>query len=69
MVQALGQVNEKTRVTFPIALDKGFELWRAYRNRYWPAFYLIDKSGVGRTTHFGEGRYRETEAEIVSLLK
>jgi len=54
---------------FPIALDNGFKLWRAYGNRYWPAFYLIDKNGVVRYTHFGEGRYKETEAAIVSLLE
>ncbi len=60
---------KKHGLTFPIALDNGFKLWRAYRNRYWPAFYLVDKGGVVRYTHFGEGRYRETEAAIVSLLK
>ncbi len=53
---------------YPIAMDNGFKLWRAYRNRYWPAKYLIDKDGVVRFTHFGEGRYKETEAAIVALL-
>jgi thiol-disulfide isomerase/thioredoxin len=56
-------------IEFPVALDNGFKLWRAYRNRYWPAFYLIDKNGYVRYTHFGEGRYKDTEAAIVSLLK
>jgi thiol-disulfide isomerase/thioredoxin len=60
---------KKHGLTFPIALDNGFKLWRAYGNRYWPAFYLIDKNGVVRYRHFGEGRYQETEAAIVSLLK
>ncbi len=57
------------KLQYPIALDNGFKLWRAYRNRYWPAKYLIDKNGVVRFTHFGEGRYKETEAAIVALLK
>ncbi|MGV7220577.1 MAG: redoxin domain-containing protein [Nitrospinales bacterium] len=56
-------------IKFPVALDNGFKLWRAYRNRYWPAFYLIDKNGYVRYTHFGEGRYKDTEAAIVNLLK
>ncbi|GJL77908.1 MAG: hypothetical protein NPINA01_08970 [Nitrospinaceae bacterium] len=56
-------------LTYPIALDNGFKLWRAYKNRYWPAFYLIDKNGMVRYTHFGEGRYKEIEAAIASLLK
>ncbi len=60
---------KKYGLTYPIALDNGFKLWRAYRNRYWPAFYLIDKKGMVRYTHFGEGRYKEMEAAIASLLK
>lgn len=63
------QAVSKNGIKFPVALDNGFKLWRAYRNRYWPAFYLIDKNGFVRYTHFGEGRYKDTEAAIVSLLK
>jgi hypothetical protein len=44
------------------------ETWRAYRNRYWPAKYLIDKDGYIRYTHFGEGAYEETEEKIRELL-
>ncbi|PJI52857.1 hypothetical protein CTI14_36230 [Methylobacterium radiotolerans] len=33
-----------------------------------PAAYLIDKQGKVVYTHFGEGRYKETEAEIQRLL-
>ena len=60
---------KKHGLTFPIALDNGFKVWRAYGNRFWPAFYLVDKNGVVRYRHFGEGRYRETEAAIANLLK
>jgi thiol-disulfide isomerase/thioredoxin len=59
----------KYGLTFPVAIDNGFKLWRAYRNRFWPAMYLIDKDGIVRYIHFGEGRYKETESAIVSLLK
>lgn len=60
---------KKFGITYPVALDNGFKLWRAYRNRYWPALYLIDKEGFVRYTHFGEGRYKETEENIVQLLQ
>jgi len=63
------QAVEKHGIIFPVALDNRFKLWRAYHNQYWPAFYLIDKNGIVRYTHFGEGQYKETEAAIVSLLK
>jgi thiol-disulfide isomerase/thioredoxin len=59
---------KKYGLTFPVAIDNKFQLWRAYKNRYWPAMYLIDKDGIVRYMHFGEGRYRDTEAAIVHLL-
>ena len=51
-----------------MALDNNFITWRSYSNRFWPAKYLIDKDGVVRYTHFGEGRYAETEEMIRKLL-
>jgi thiol-disulfide isomerase/thioredoxin len=53
---------------YPIAQDNDFATWRAYDNRFWPAKYLIDKEGVVRYTHFGEGQYLETEDKIRDLL-
>ena len=53
---------------YPIAQDNDHQTWRAFENRYWPAKYLIDKDGVIRYSHFGEGAYIETEAEIRKLL-
>jgi len=35
---------------------------------YWPAVYLINKKGNIMYTHFGEGDYAETEAQIRRLL-
>jgi thiol-disulfide isomerase/thioredoxin len=59
---------KKYGLTFPVAIDNKFQLWRTYKNRYWPAMYLIDKEGIVRYMHFGEGRYQDTEAAIVQLL-
>ncbi|NCP67152.1 redoxin domain-containing protein [bacterium] len=56
-------------LTFPIALDNDFKTWRSFNNRYWPAFYLLDKDGVVRYKHFGQGDYEETEQRIQTLLK
>jgi cytochrome c biogenesis protein CcdA/thiol-disulfide isomerase/thioredoxin len=55
-------------LTYPIVQDNEFAIWRAYRNQYWPAHYLIDKRGKIRYTHFGEGQYVETENKIRELL-
>jgi cytochrome c biogenesis protein CcdA/thiol-disulfide isomerase/thioredoxin len=55
-------------ITYPVAQDNEYGTWTAYGNQYWPADYLIDASGRVRSTHFGEGGYPDTEAEIRALL-
>ncbi len=56
-------------VNYPIAQDNDYKTWDAFNNRYWPAKYLIDKDGIIRYTHFGEGNYDETEQKIRELLE
>ncbi|ORW00909.1 cytochrome c biogenesis protein DipZ [Mycobacterium kyorinense] len=55
-------------ITYPIALDNGYSTWTNYRNRYWPAEYLIDADGTVRHIKFGEGDYNVTEKLIRQLL-
>ena len=56
-------------VTYPVVMDNGYQIWRAFSNEYWPAFYLIDARGQIRYHHFGEGNYGEMERAIQELLK
>jgi hypothetical protein len=35
-------------ISYPIALDPNYSTWTNYRNRYWPATYLIDANGTIR---------------------
>ncbi|MFZ5438002.1 MAG: cytochrome c biogenesis protein DipZ [Patescibacteria group bacterium] len=65
----LQQAIDDFGLEYPIMQDNNFSTWRAYKNRYWPAKYLVDKDGVIRYTHFGEGDYDETEQIIQDLLK
>lgn len=58
----------KLGITYPIALDNNLSTWTNYRNRYWPAHYLIDANGVVRHVKFGEGDYDVTEDLIRQLL-
>jgi cytochrome c biogenesis protein CcdA/thiol-disulfide isomerase/thioredoxin len=58
----------KLEIRYPVALDNDFATWRAYSNQYWPAKYLIDRSGRVRYFHFGEGKYEETEQLIRHFL-
>jgi thiol-disulfide isomerase/thioredoxin len=58
----------KLQITHAVAQDNDYATWRAYGNQFWPALYLIDKQGRIVYTHFGEGRYGETENKIKALL-
>lgn len=55
-------------IEYPVALDPNYETWDQFYNRYWPAHYLIDRDGVLRSVHYGEGAYERTENEIRHLL-
>lgn len=55
-------------INYPVAQDNDFKTWNAYRNRYWPAKYLVDADGTVVYTHFGEGEYDTTEKVIRQLL-
>jgi cytochrome c biogenesis protein CcdA/thiol-disulfide isomerase/thioredoxin len=55
-------------VDYPVVQDNDYRTWSAYGNQYWPAEYLIDRTGEVRHIHFGEGSYDETEAAIRALL-
>jgi len=59
---------KKYGIEYPVVLDSDYATWNAYQNHWWPHKYLIDKSGVIRFDHIGEGGYDETEQQIVELL-
>jgi cytochrome c biogenesis protein CcdA/thiol-disulfide isomerase/thioredoxin len=56
-------------ITYPVAIDNNLSTWTNYRNRYWPAHYLIDSEGTVRHIKFGEGSYQTTEKLIRELLQ
>lgn len=55
-------------IEYAVTQDNDGATWKAYKNRYWPSLYLIDKNGHLRYVHIGEGNYKETESAIQSLL-
>ncbi|HWK91699.1 MAG TPA: cytochrome c biogenesis protein CcdA [Luteimicrobium sp.] len=55
-------------VTYPVAQDNAYSTWTTYRNRYWPAEYLVDAAGTVRHIRFGEGGYSDTEKLVRQLL-
>ena len=59
---------EEHGLQYPVAIDNGAATWSRYGNQAWPAWYLIDKHGIIRHVHVGEGEYAQTEREIEALL-
>jgi cytochrome c biogenesis protein CcdA/thiol-disulfide isomerase/thioredoxin len=55
-------------IAYPVVQDNNYKTWDNYANEYWPAEYLVDRSGHVRHTHFGEGEYGQTEDLIRRLL-
>jgi Thioredoxin like C-terminal domain len=56
------------QLSYPIAIDNDFAIWRALRNDAWPAKYLFDAQGRLVRRWVGEGSYDEIESEIRRLL-
>lgn len=59
---------KRLHVTYPVALDDDYAIWRGFNNQYWPADYFIDAQGRIRHHYFGEGGYAEGEDVIRQLL-
>jgi cytochrome c biogenesis protein CcdA/thiol-disulfide isomerase/thioredoxin len=57
------------KITYPVAVDSNYAIWKAFHNEYWPAHYFIDANGVIRYHHFGEGEYDKSEEVIQQLLR
>ena len=67
-IDLVRKATEDREIDYPVALDNGYEIWSAFDNHYWPALYFVDREGMIRDQHFGEGRYEESERVIQQLL-
>ena len=59
---------KRLQIKYAVAQDNSYATWKSFDNQYWPAVYLIDKSGKIVYSHFGEGSYATTEKKIQALL-
>jgi thiol-disulfide isomerase/thioredoxin len=56
---------EEFKLHHPVMLDNDFSYWQALGNRYWPAYYLVDKQGVIRHLHVGETHAGDARAQLI----
>ncbi len=67
-IELVRQAVTTRDIDYPVAQDNDYGVWSAFANHYWPALYFVDKDGVIRDQHFGEGRYEQSERVIQELL-
>ena len=67
-VDALREEIRRQGITWPVVTDNEGKTWDAWHQRYWPVIYLVDRKGIVRYVHVGEGSYDGTERVIEQLL-
>ncbi|MGX1740336.1 cytochrome c biogenesis protein DipZ [Bosea sp. NPDC055353] len=67
-VENIRQAVSRFGISYPVAVDNDFRIWRAFRNSYWPAIYLVDAQGRIRHIQFGEGGEALSDRAIQDLL-
>ena len=55
-------------IRYPVVQDNDSAIWKRFGIWAWPTAVLLDKKGVVRYHHIGEGEYEQTEAVIRQLL-
>jgi thiol-disulfide isomerase/thioredoxin len=67
-IDGVRRANGERAIDYPVAVDNDYGIWSAFANHYWPALYFVDRDGIVRDQHFGEGRYEQSERVIQRLL-
>jgi hypothetical protein len=65
---------KRYKVKGPLYMDNDYAYWKSLHNRYWPAFYLVDRNGYIRSiavgeVHEGTAKGEMLEAVLQSLLE
>jgi alkyl hydroperoxide reductase subunit AhpC len=64
----VAEATGRLGVKYPVVQDNDMAIWNRWGVRAWPTLALVDRRGVVRYRHIGEGEYAETEAMIRRLL-
>ena len=66
---AVAGAAERLGISWSVALDPMFAVWRMYEPHGWPALFLWGRGGALRWYHLGEGEYAGTEEAIREALE
>jgi len=59
---------KKLGILYAVVQDNDMAIWRRFGVWAWPTAVLVDRKGIIRYRHIGEGDYEQTEAMIRRLL-
>ena len=62
------EATKRLDVRYAVVQDNDGAIWNRFGVRYWPTTVLVDRKGIVRYWHIGEGGYDESEAMIRRLL-
>lgn len=65
---AVLDATRRLGILYPVVQDNDFANWKRWGVRAWPTLLLVDRRGLVRYRHIGEGAYEETEGMIRRLL-
>ena len=60
--------TKRLGIRYPVVQDNDSAIWRRFGIWAWPTTVIVDKKGIVRYQHIGEGAYEETESLIRRLL-
>jgi alkyl hydroperoxide reductase subunit AhpC len=60
--------TKRLKIRYPVVQDNDSAIWKRWGVRAWPTALLVDRKGIVRYRHIGEGDYETTEAMIGRLL-
>ena len=59
---------KKLGILYAVVQDNDMAIWRRFGVWAWPTAVLVDRKGIVRYRHIGEGDYEQTETMIRRLL-
>ena len=60
--------TQRFGIRYPVVQDNDSAIWRRFGIWAWPTAVVVDRKGIVRHQHIGEGAYEETESLIRRLL-
>jgi peroxiredoxin len=66
--EKVAAARDRLGIRYPVLQDNESAVWKRYGVWAWPTLVLVDRRGIVRYRHVGEGAYAETEGVIRTLL-